>query len=513
MATPKTESEIETQRIKREVEYRFNPLKNIGPEKLLSILEAFGNDEFQRAARVMDTIERRDIQTRTVAPKRKRAPANMPWEILTVDESPLATRQKEDLEALYNNLTWRHGLNRHRRGSVAKMLRAMMDAVSKGFAVHELLWRPITANGRQAYTIETVFVPLWFFTGQWGELQYLEQDYQDTGRPLEDGGWLVADGDGLMEPTSIAWMYKNLTLKDWLILSEKFGWPWIHGKTDARIDTPEWNQMAGAMQGLSRDAQILTNKAAEITFHNVGSAGNAPQASLVEYMDRAISALWRGGDLSTMSRGDGLGSNPQQEENQDIEAEDCLMLSEACNEYIDKWAIRYIYGEDAPVLAYFSTHPKDRVDTVRELNKWQTAVSMGIPVSIRDWRERFGLPAPAEGEDIIDPPSQMPMPGGENFLTAANASPMSTEDKYRKKALQMMTDARRADWQPILDALQSLDDARDPGAYRQALIDVKEELAQLAPDPTSSHFAKTLQNILAPALLSGAVETYEKAKS
>ena len=476
----KSEAQLSAARVKRELEARFNPIRGLGPVTLVRYLEAYEAGEYDRAARLFDQIEARDPQVRSVAPKRKRAAAlhARNWEILTTEDSPKAQKHKEALETLYNNLRWRDGMNRNRTGGVYHLVKAMMDAVGKGFSVHELLWRPMGNR----YTVEAVFVPLWYFEAKQGDLRFLEREMDTFGTELEPGGWMIASGEGIMSATAAAWMYKSLSMKDWLILSEHFGFPWVHGKTEAQQGSEDWDNFVSAIGGLSRDAQIVTNMAAELDLHNIGGAGESPQKPLVEYMDRAITTLWRGGDLSTMSRSDGVGAMPQEEEREDIEVEDCLMISEALHEYIDRWALRYIFGQGVEPLAYISVTPPSRLDESRELEKYTKAVEMGVELSVRDFRERFNLPAPAEGDELLTKAAAPAGPGG--FLPGMNegeslAADRAMETDLTRNAAASIRLSRLHALRPVIERVREIVEGPDEDV-EAGLRSLIEELPMLA---------------------------------
>ena len=72
--------------------------------------------------------------------------------------------------------------------------------------------------------------------------------------------------------------------------------------------------MKAAIKGINDDGGAVIGEGAKIELLKAeGSAGVSPSKDLVERLDRALSAMFRGGDLSTMSStsGHGTGSNQQ----------------------------------------------------------------------------------------------------------------------------------------------------------------------------------------------------------
>jgi phage gp29-like protein len=134
---------ITPERVQLSLRARFNPIPSLTPTLLSAYLEAFRVGFFRNTALAWDAIERRDYKLQAVAPKRKKAVARHGWEILRVDDSPAAQQQKLALEYFYNHLTATNALEENETGGLALLIRQMMDAVGKRYAVHEIVWQPV----------------------------------------------------------------------------------------------------------------------------------------------------------------------------------------------------------------------------------------------------------------------------------------------------------------------------------------------------------------------------------
>jgi hypothetical protein len=117
-------------------------------------------------------------------------------------------------------------------------------------------------------------------------------------------------------------------------------------------------------------------------------------------MDRAISALWRGSDLATLSRESGAGASLQADETAILEEDDAGMISEALNTQVDRFVIKYLFG-DVPVKAYIKFIPNVKRNVADELNLYRELYKMGVPISVNDIRERFNLATPNEDEQML----------------------------------------------------------------------------------------------------------------
>ncbi len=216
MSRPHSTDLSTPERIQLSIRSRFNPIPSHTPQLLSAYLESFRIGFFRNIALTWDAMERRDYNLQAVAPKRKKAVARHGWEILTLDDSPAAQEQKLALEYFYNHLTATTALEENETGGLSLLIRQMMDAVGKRYAVHEIIWQPAVSPTSDSalrtpqLTATFRFCPLWWFEGTQGRLRFLPSEFAIYGVDMEPGGWLVTVGDGLMEACSVAYMFKQL---------------------------------------------------------------------------------------------------------------------------------------------------------------------------------------------------------------------------------------------------------------------------------------------------------------
>jgi phage gp29-like protein len=360
---------ITAERVSTSIRARFNPLPSLTPALLSSWLESFRLGFFRNIALTWDALERRDYMFQTVAPKRKKAVARRGWEILTVNDSPAAQQQKLALEYFYNHLTATNALEENETGGLSLLIRQMMDAVGKRYAVHEIIWQPGSSHPstiNPSLTATFRFCPLWWFEGTQGRLRFLSTEFAIYGNEMERGGWLVTVGDGIMEACSVAWVYKNLPLRDWLSYSEKFGTPGVLGHTNASLDSAEWNNLADTIKNFSQDWSAICNQENSIELVEAKGRGENPFAPLIEKMDRAITTLWRGGDLGTTSSHNAAGASLQADESGILETDDAQLISETLTAQVSRYVLPYHFG-DAPQLAYIKIRTPDTKDIDQDL--------------------------------------------------------------------------------------------------------------------------------------------------
>jgi phage gp29-like protein len=350
-----------------------------------------------------DAIERKDDVLQGVISKRKKSVARLGWEVLTQDGSEEAHAHKEALEYFYTHLTATHACDENEQGGFSLLIKQMMDAVAKKYAVHEIVFEP-RGEGRSSAQLTATFrfVPLWFFDNREGRLKFLKDEGSKEGVVLERGSWLVTTGDCLMEASSIAYLFKHLPLCDWLIYCERNGMPGVKGITDAIPGTPQWDYARDAVADFGAEFSALMARGTDIQAIDLSGRGDIPYPALIERMDRAMIALWRGSDLSTLSSNQGSGASLQQNEADLLEDDDALHLSETLHAQVDRFVIRHLFNTEEP-KAYVRIKMRDRRDRAADIALCERLLQMGLPLAQADVRERFGIPTPSKDEAVLNP--------------------------------------------------------------------------------------------------------------
>lgn len=397
----KRKSTVSANRVSDSLRQQYSPLRGFNPASLTRDLEAFERGDFRRSARLFDYIERRDDTLRSVVPKRKGALARYKWQVETLEDSAQAERQKEQLEYTLNNLTATLAMKPNVKSGWKGLVKILMDARGKGYSASELIWNP-TKNGLK---VEVQHVPLWFFEAREGPLRYLERDSEVHGSDLSEGQWLVgADEDGgLMTACAIAYLYKILPLKDWLIYSEKFGMPWPIGKSSHDQYTKEWNAMVDAVSNLMVDGCAVISNGDEIQLVNTGSQGQPPQAILVERCERVMARLWRGGDLSTISGNKshaGQGASLQDDEKRILEEDDQTYIEDTLNCNFVPWAVRFATGDSDPLVKISIPLP-DGENSQQAQSTDKFFIDNGLPLGVRDVYARHGRRRPDDDDEVV----------------------------------------------------------------------------------------------------------------
>lgn len=502
---PEAQADTSWERIQISIRLRFNPIRDLTPDKLATYLDNFRLGWFRWPALTWDAMERRDPRLMTVAPKRKKAVARRGWEIVASDDSPAALQQKEKLEYFYKHLCATTALEGNEKGGMGLLVKQMMDAIGKRYAAHEIVWQP----GPDGLTAQFVFCPLWWFEGTRGVLRYLQNETSIYGEDLEPDGWLITVGEGIMEACSVAYMFKHMPLQNWVSFSEKFGMPGVIGKTDAQIDSPEWNALADAVKSISSDWAAVV-KAGTIDLLEVKNAGQLPFQPLVDMMSEEMTRLWTGSDLGTSSKANAVGASLQGDASDLLEEDDAKWISETLNEQVSKFVLKYYFGPDVEQLAHvqIKTPQKDNID--QEIKIDQFLVDAGAPLAVNDVLERYNRPQPDAGEELLKNPTPPPMPGApvpdpaDPEDPAADPEIANAADALLAASRSALVHAINSDLQPVMDRMNAIFKITDPdaahSAWKNFLTWLDKFRGSIQHDPATAH---ALEEITSAALANG----------
>lgn len=494
------------ERVRLNKQSRFNPIRNLTPENLVKMIDAFHAGNLREFALMMDAIERRDDVLQCVAPKRKKAVARREWEVLTISDLPEGKEEEAELHQqiltdFYNNVEVTNAVDQNQRGGFPLLVRQMLDAIGKGYAVHEILWK-FTADGVRAVL---QFVPLQFFENRTGRLRFLTTDGASEGVELEEGQWMVTVGDGIMEACSVAYMFKRLPMQDWLHYCDKHGTPGIQGKTDAKKGDERWNAMVEALGAMSQSFTCVTSLTDVIEKIDLSTQGELPYPPMVERMDRALAALWRGADLSTMSAGmgQGQGASLQGEETHLLETDDAALVSETLQMYLDRRVIEFVLGPGVEPLAYVEVIVPPEQDVERDIKIDSFLLGKGFPITRAAAAERYGRPLPegTDEEELLQEPKPEPTIEGANERAGEES-----EEELVEKSLADALGVRKRWLAPVKPFLSELIIAlQDPSKSDAAVLEFLEKAAKRVPELLGSMDRSALADSIEAALGTAAV--------
>ena len=458
----KTARSVDVSRAITEQRARFNPLRNFTPERLVRAIDNWRIGTLCDLARILEELEQRDDMIIACSQKMKASVARCKHSVQIVEgqeNNPVAQQHKKTLEDFWANVRTSSVFCRNERGGFRLLVKQMMDAVHAKYAVHEIIWEPHRDGTIRA---RFQFVPLWMFENHTGELRYLNYYGAYDGIAMEPGEWMVTVGEGVGIAAAVAAMSKRLSLNDWLLFSEKCGIPGLHAKTGAPEGSDEWEKLVDALRSFGKDWAVVTGHETEVATVSLANSGQTPYPELVKAMNKAISVLYRGADLSTQSGegGDANGASLQGEESDILEQDACEMLSETLQEQVERFVIEYVYGKGVRPLAYIQIEPNAKEDAKLDMEIDNHLMDAGISLSKNDMLQRYGR-TEWKPEDTEDAPvkRQTPQPGalGPDGKPLPAPGGQENANPFGPRALANENDdesARRAAWVSLQDDLK-----------------------------------------------------------
>lgn len=374
--------------VKSAAEPRFATLRNLDPSRLTMYIEQFEVGNFVHLAPILRKMEERDNTWKIASLKTRKAVSSRPWScdpLPGYEADPDAKQQAEILAAFYGRITMSDIRTRNIKHKMRKLIESAMRSYNDGWSVHELIY---TVRPDGSLSAEAVAVPLHLFRLEGGKF-CLDNGGQLT--ELESGGWLTVQGDGVGIACAVAKMFKTISLGDWLVYSGRCGHPGLHGKTNAQKGTQQWEDFKGAVAKFGKEWAAVTGLDDVLEKIDLSVSGELPYPAMVELMDRAIAALQRGADLSTMSAGMGAGDGAslQGDESDIIMADNCAMITDAFRSQIDATVLAWHFGPDVEVKAGFQVEPPQPDTVDRDIKIDTHLCDHGVKLSRNDALQRY----------------------------------------------------------------------------------------------------------------------------
>lgn len=505
---------------------RFQPISLLTPESLSSQLSQWATGTMRAFSLTMDAIENRDAVSKSVLGKLKMTISRRDYEIVEVEGADKAEAEAhaDALRYFYSNLSCTNAVDRNQIGGFHTLIHQMMDCGPKKYAVHEMVLEP---RGSDLLTARFIFVPLWFFENRTGSLRFAG-NYQWDGEPLKDGQWMITVGEGIMEAIACAWMYKTIALRDWLIYSESMGMPVPVVNTNHREGTPGWNALNDALSNFGPNSRLILSIADVASKIDFGSTGQLPYEPLVEYMDKAICALARGADLSTLSShgtsGSGRGASLQGEEAEMIEMHYGQVITETLNHHVDKVVLRWHFGPNTTPCAYVKLNVPKKKDVLLEIQIDQFLLQCGAKLGLEDGLERYNRAEVEAGEPTMTPPPN-PMQGDgqgakggldQTATTASlNTANVMTHSKvFLRNAMIRLAKDTSAAVRPLRERVLSISGMTNEEQMKAALTDLQDQLPMmLRTINRNPENGQALRDIIATMAINGLTSGIKTARS
>lgn len=310
-----------------------------------------------RGLRIYDELQR-DGHAYAVIQKRKMAVISREWAVEPASDSPDDRKAAELVRSQLENL----GLDR--------MTLDLLDAIPKGFAITEVMWR---REGDQIVAHSTIpRAQTRFVFDEERQLRLLTPNAMIAGEELPDRkfirhtfGAIDANPYGLGLGSKLFWYvyFKRQVTASWLIFADKFAAPTAIGEYPPGTSQAEQIRLLNAAESLSQEAAVVIPQGMVLRLLEAARTGSVEAyAQFLSYCDQMIAETVLGETLTT-SVGDS-GSRALGDVHNSVRLElvkaDSDLLSDTLNATIVRWIVELnMPGATPPKLYRIFSEPED----------------------------------------------------------------------------------------------------------------------------------------------------------
>ena len=385
--------------------YSTYPSKGLTPERLANIFREADQGSVQRQAELFEEMEEKDTHLHGILGTRKLAVTGLPWEIQPATDS---AEDKKIAEAAREAFDYIEDLDSD--------LMDILDATGKGFSVCELIWE---ASEKQAWINEIKWRHQKLFTFYDRESilerpRLLTEAEPFYGEDLVPNKFVyyrsrarsgIAPRGGLLRPCAWMYLFKNYTLKDWIVFAERYAMPLRMGKYQPGATDAEKEVLKQAVFNLGSDAAAVISDSTIIEI--LESQGKSSSADtyekLANFCEKSMTKAVLGHEGSASSTPGKLGNDEQAGDvRQDILEADAKALERVVKFQVLAPYVAFNFGPDKGVPKFKVMYEPDE-DLEQTSTVYSTLSGMGLRIPEKHVRERFGIPEPEGDEPVIEP--------------------------------------------------------------------------------------------------------------
>ena len=435
-----------------------HPAAGITPERLAALLRTAetpgGADRYLELA---EEMEERDLHYLGVLQTRKRQVAQIGVTIEPADDSAEAEADAELVRGFFE------------RDDIDDELFDILDSIGKGFSVTEIVWEMSESEWMPARLEWRL--PQWFDFDREGG-RYLVR------RPDEGGEWMELEPwkyvahrtraksglpirGGLARIAAWAWLFKNLTLKDWMRFCEAYGMPIRVGKYDRAASPEDKEVLWKAVANIAADAAAIVPESMMIEFIDDTTVRGRSEIyrDLVNYIDQQISVCVLGQTLTTQEGDSGSYSLGQVHDRvrRDIETSDGRQLAATLRRDLVVPIVQLNRGvrDEYPRVVIEREETMDMQALSDALPK---LVPLGLPVGVDEVLSRLGLKRPEQADDVLAAPAAPggmdddPGAGGDRAAMARALVALARRaDPEVRDAIDVAVARASDNWEPLME--------------------------------------------------------------
>jgi phage gp29-like protein len=384
--------------------WRDYPSSGLTPSRLMAVLREADAGSLSAAMQLYEEMEEKDPHLYAVANTRRLALTGLEWTVepdAGASDKLLAQSVADHVRSALEHVE-----------AFEDALQHLALAVGRNVAVAELVWEPSDEGLSLVDLVPVDFTRLVF--DEFDRPRILTDEEPVDGIELVPNKFVVhapqsATGHpqrgGLLRVTSLAYLGKNLALKDWMIFAEIFGMPVRIARYEPSATAEEKREMMDMLESLGANAAGIFSRAVDLQIVEANRGQRAaPYERLIEFFNREISKAWLGQTLTTDTtgaRGTFAASTVHEQVRQDILADDLRKEARTIRRDVLAAITRFKFGSDAPV-PHFRRKLRRSRSAAELAGLLDTAVNqLGLRVPAEWAHENLALPMAASSAPVV----------------------------------------------------------------------------------------------------------------
>lgn len=486
--------------------------RGMTPARLAQILDDANQGGAHDYLTLAEEMEERDPHYASVLSTRKRAVMGLERKV----ESPTdKLRDRKITDAVRELIA---------NPAFGQLLPALLDALGKGYAAVEMIWNTDGNPWTPDYRWRD---PRWFLLDRddGATLRLIDVADPVNGLPLPPCRFIVHTPrlkmglpirGGLARLAAIASLCRHITMESWLSFAESYGSPVRILQADDQLfsagASSEQRAMLQDLQDklqtmLGQDAYAVFPKSVQATLQQAATSGADVHERLSDHLQKLISKAVLGrSDAADSTSGKLGGEAAQSEVRRDILESDAEELADCINQQLIRPFVDLNFGPQ-PAYPVFQFHFPETEDLTLLTAALEKLVPLGLKVEQSVIRDKFNLPDPEEGAELLGVPAA---PSPATTLTVNRA--LNRDAGTALTALDPtapMVDRLGQESEPLMNTL--LDPVRSALNASGDLMDFRERILTLYPDLDGKAFADLMGQALAVADLAGYWEAQSPA--
>lgn len=366
-----------------------------------------------------------------------------------------------------------------------RILREMLDAPLFGWQPMEIVWSQPLFGGATV-PLDVLAKPVtWFQFDANAQLRFRSRNAPLYGEELPERKFLVPAQDasyanpyGFADLSMCFWptVFKRGGLKFWVTFAEKYGTPWLIGKTPRGTPPAEQSALLDNLEAMVQDAVAVIPDDASVDI--VESAGKTASADLYErllmFCRSEIAIALLGQNQTTEVQSNRASATAGLQVVTELRDADARLVEATLNQLL-RWIVDLNEGPGAAAPT-FELYEQEEVDTTLALRD-KTLTESGAKLTPAYFARVYGF----EPGDIAEPPPQTmqtpaPLSGAAQNPAFADAAGKYIAPAQRMTTTEMLVQAMQDQWQsisePMVAPLRALfAEAENSGLTAQELLD------------------------------------------